>query len=162
MLDLIRPTYEFYPDYARKLVADVADEMMVAQPVPAHPMNHAAFTLGHLAWANDNGTTLLGLAPALDAKWKETCGMGAKPTSDRSAYPSKEALLDALAAAHVRLRDAVAAAPPDALAKPAPERIRHRFPTVATMLAGLMTGHYANHLGQLSAWRRAMGFPPVF
>jgi hypothetical protein len=25
-----------------------------------------------------------------------------------------------------------------------------------------MLGHYANHVGQMSAWRRAMGFKGVF
>jgi hypothetical protein len=51
--------------------------------------------------------------------------------------------------------------PPEALARPAPERMRSRFPTVANVLLGLMTSHFASHLGQLSAWRRAVGLPSV-
>ena len=33
--------------------------------------------------------------------------------------------------------------------------------TLRHLFAALMTGHYAGHLGQLSAWRRAMGWPGV-
>ena len=88
--------------------------------------------------------------------------MGAKPLDDRSAYPSKEVLLQKLAEAHHRLGDAVASAAPEKLAEPSPERIRNRFPTIGHMVLGLMTSHYANHLGQLSGWRRASGYPSIF
>jgi hypothetical protein len=162
MLDLLRPTYDFALTYANKLVADIPDDQLAAQPVPGRAMNHAAFLLGHLAWANDNGAALLGLPRAHDDAWKDLFGMGARPLPDRARYPDKATLLAALAAAHARLADAVANATPEALAQPAPERMRRMFPTVGHMLAGLMTAHYANHNGQLSAWRRAMGFPSAF
>jgi hypothetical protein len=161
VIELILPTYNFCLLYAEKLVADVPDEQMCAQPMPGRVMNHAAFTLGHLAWANDNALALLGGQPKL-ADWKERVGMGAKPADDRSLYPSKSALLDALKDAHARLSTALKDATPEALAQPAPERARGRFPTVGSMVIGLMTSHEGSHLGQLSAWRRAMGFPSVF
>ena len=161
LFDLIRPTYDFALTYANKLVHDIPDDQLATQPIPGRVMNHAAFLLGHLAWANDNGVRFLGLEPKL-ADWKDLCGMGAKPVADRTRYPSKEALLAALADAHARLADAVAKATPETLAAPAPEPMRHRFPTLAPFYTGLMTAHYANHNGQLSAWRRACGFPPVF
>jgi len=50
----------------------------------------------------------------------------------------------------------------EALAQPAPERMRSRFATVGQMIYGLMTAHEATHLGQFSAWRRAIGLPSVF
>ena len=71
-------------------------------------------------------------------------------------------MLKTLEDAHARLADAVTKAAPETLAQPAPERIRERFPTVGALLVGLMTSHHASHNGQLSAWRRAMGLPPVF
>lgn len=163
MFELILPTFHFALDYTRKLAAGVPDDRWAGQPAPGATMNHAAWTIGHLAWANDNMVRRLGRAPALDDAWRGLFGMGTAPLPDRSAYPSGAVLLGELEAAHARLAEAVAAAPPEVFAAPpAEERMRARFPTVGIMTAGLMTAHHASHNGQLSAWRRAMGFPPVF
>jgi len=165
IFELARPTYNMMLAYGQKLVADVPDEKMCAQPVPGQIMNHPAFLLGHLAWANDNrAAALSGQQPTFAAKpgCKELFGMGAKPSTDRSAYPSKAELLKAFEAAHARLGEAAAKATPEALAEPTPEPMRARFPTVGAMVLGLMTSHFATHLGQLSAWRRAMGYPSIF
>jgi hypothetical protein len=162
MFDLVIPVYNFTLTYAQKLVADLPDEQMCAQPVPGRVMNHPAFILGHLAWAEDGAASFLGGEPTLGADWKALFGMGETPQADRSRYPAKAALLKELEGAHARLVAAVSGATPDVLAKPAPERMRNRFPTVGHALLGLMTGHASSHLGQLSAWRRAMGFPSVF
>ena len=163
MTDLVSNVSRLNLWYSQKLVADVPDEQMCAQPVAGRVMNHPAFLLGHLAWAaGDVATGLLGLPPACPEGWKELFGMGAAPSADRSRYPSKAVLLQTLEDAHARLADAVAKATPETLDRPAPERMRSRFPTVGAMLVGLMTAHEASHNGQLSAWRRAMGLPPVF
>jgi hypothetical protein len=162
MLDLVLPTYNFTLMYAQKLVADVPDEQLCAQPLADRVLNHPAFVLGHLAWANNNGVIILGQPSGLPEGWKELFGFGAKPLSDRSRYPSKAELLKTLEEAHARLADALSKATPEMLAQPAPERMRNRYPTVGQMLLGLMTAHEASHLGQLSAWRRAMGYPSVF
>jgi hypothetical protein len=163
MLDVLAPAYEFYPAYIHKLVDGLPDERLCDQPVPGVTMNHAAFILGHLAWANDNGAAMLtGGPPEFPAGWVELFKMGATPVSDRGRYPSKSELLGALERAHARLRSAVGTATPEALDGPPPERMRARFPTKRQMVAGLMLGHYANHVGQMSAWRRAMGFKGVF
>jgi uncharacterized damage-inducible protein DinB len=162
MMDLVRPSYNFNLVYAQKLVTDVADDQMCAQPVPGRVLNHAAFLLGHLAWASENGLKFLGGESARAEEWKELFGTGAKPLADRSRYPAKAALLQALEEAHAHLAAAVGKATTEALAQPAPERLRGRFPTVGHALLGLMTSHEAMHLGQLSAWRRALGLPSVF
>ena len=162
MLDLVLPSYSFNLLYAQKLVADVPDEQMCAQPVPGRVMNHAAFVLGHLAFASENGVRFLGEQAARAEEWRDLFGMGATPQADRSRYPAKAALLQRLEEAHAHLVAAVGRATPEALAQPAPERMRGRFPTVGSLLLGLMTSHEASHLGQLSAWRRALGLPSVF
>jgi len=163
MMDLIMPAFKLNLWYSQKAVADVPDEQMCAQPVAGRVMNHPAFVLGHLAWAaGDVALDKLGLPPSCPAGWKELFTMGAQPSADRSRYPSKAELLKGLEDAHARLGEAVTKASPETLAKPAPERIRDRFPTVGALLAALMTSHHASHNGQLSAWRRAMGLPSVF
>ena len=152
MMDLILPTFRLNLWYSQKLVADVPEEQMCAQPVAGRVMNHPAFVLGHLAWAaGDVAADKLGLPPACPPGWKELFGTGAQPLPDRSRYPSKAVLLKALEDAHARLADAVANAPPEVLNQPAPEKMRDRFPTVGALLAGLMTADEASHNGQLSA-----------
>src|ERR1700676_1126074 len=106
MMDLILPAFRLNLWYSQKLVADVADEQMCAQPVAGRVMNHPAFLLGHLAWAaGDVAATKLGLPPAFPPEWKDLFVMGAAPLSDRSRYPSKAALLQALEEAHARVAD---------------------------------------------------------
>jgi hypothetical protein len=161
MLELAIPIYGFHLTYAGKLVADLNDDQMCAQPVAGRVMNHAAFTLGHLAWASDAAIRYLGSEPQL-SDWKDLVGMGSQPQADRSKYPLKDALLKALDGAHSRLVAALPKATAEIMAQPAPERMRGRFPTVGHLLLGLMTAHEATHLGQLSAWRRALGLPSVF
>jgi DinB superfamily len=171
MLDHALHIYGFTLGLAGKLVDDVADDQMCAQPVPGRVMNHGAFLLGHLAWTSDQGIALLRpISPAAaavseaawnDAGWKELFAMGAKPLTDRSRYPSKAELLSALADGHSRFASVVGQLTPEDLAMPTPERMRTRFPTIGVLLTGLMTSHEASHLGQLSAWRRALGWPSL-
>jgi hypothetical protein len=165
IFELARPVYNMMLGYGQKLVADIPDDQMCAQPVEGRVMNHPAFILGHLAWVHDNRAAALNGQPPAGAatpEWKELFGMGSKPATERSKYPSKAELVKAFEESHARLGEAAAKATPDALAQPSPEPMRARFPTVGAMVLGLMTSHFATHLGQLSAWRRAMGFPSVF
>jgi uncharacterized damage-inducible protein DinB len=163
MMDLILPAFKLNLWYSQKLVADLTEEQMCAQPISGVVMNHPAFLLGHLALVAGNfATGFVGAAPVCPEEWKELFNQGAKPLADRSRYPSKAELVKALEDAHARLADAVTKATPEMLSQPAPEKMRSRFPTVGGLLAGMMTSHEASHNGQLSAWRRAMGLPPVF
>jgi len=162
MFEYVLPTYNLNLMYAQKLVADIPDDRMCAQPVDGQLMNHPAFLLGHLAWAGDSAAALLGAVGGHAGDWRELFGMGSKPLADRSKYPPKAELIKALEESHARVAAAVTSASPEALTQPAPERMRARFATVGQMVAGLMTAHEATHLGQLSAWRRALGMPSVF
>jgi hypothetical protein len=162
MKDMVISVYALSLGYAQKLVADVPDEQMCAQPVPGRVINHAAFLLGHLIWAEDSVLALLGHKPVLGSEWRDSFSMCKTPGDDRSQYPSKESLVKTLEEVHGRLAAAFAEATSDVLAQPAPERLRGRFATVGTAAVGLMTFHRSLHLGQLSAWRRALGLPGVF
>jgi uncharacterized damage-inducible protein DinB len=39
--------------------------------------------------------------------------------------------------------------------------MRKYFPTVGDQMVFMMTAHEMDHLGQMAAWRRAMGLPPA-
>jgi len=161
MQDVVLSLHAMNLNYTQRLVADVPDDQMCAQPVPGRVMNHGAFLLGHLAWVCDSIASLISGTPPRLAEWKETHGMGTIPVVDRSCYRSKEELLSTFADAHARLADAYTKASPEVLARPAPERMRARFPSVAHVAVTMMTSHGALHNGQMSAWRRAMGWPRI-
>jgi hypothetical protein len=147
-------------DYAKRLVADLDDDRMSAQPAPG--MNHAAWVLGHLAWTCDFTGQVLGLPETLDATWTERFNNESRPAADRALYPPKGELVATLEAAHARLDEALRAAPSDVLTQPLPlEQYRSFFPTVGDALFYMLTSHEAVHLGQLSAWRRVLGLPSV-
>ena len=112
MKDMVISVYALSLGYAQKLVADVPDEQMCAQPVPGRVMNHAAFLLGHLIWAEDSAIGLLGHKPMLGSEWRDSFSMGKTPSDDRSQYPSKESLVKTLKEVHGRLAAAFAEAAP--------------------------------------------------
>ena len=148
--------YKFNLDNASELVADLSDEQMVQQPQGV--INHPAWTLGHLAFVADYLAITLGAESSLPDGWADHFPTGGTPSGDAADYPSKEAILGQLAAQHERATQLVAEADPTVFEQAFPdERIRGRFPTIGDFTAFLMTSHEASHLGQISAWRRAMG-----
>jgi hypothetical protein len=63
---------------------------------------------------------------------------------------------------HARVAQALSEADTAALAQPlANEKMRAHFPTVGDFAIFLMTSHEMDHLGQIAAWRRAMGLGPA-
>lgn len=152
-------------DYANRLAADLPPEKMAAQPsgVTGKPMNHAAWVLGHLAFVADFYATVLGGGqPTSPKHWSDLFGMNSAPQPDASKYPAKDDLLRALAAGHDRLIAVVRAKPADFWSQPvADEKRRARFANNTALAVHMLVNHDAIHLGQLSAWRRALGLPSV-
>ncbi len=140
---------------AERLVDDLTDEQMVAQP--SGVINHPAWTLGHLGATSDALAGMLGLPSTFPDAWREACRMGSIPSGEAADYPGKAELLEQLRAQHQRVAEAVAAVDDERLQQPTPPRLRERFPTIGDFAAALMTMHEGHHLGQLAAWRRALG-----
>jgi len=66
--------------------------------------------------------------------------------------------LSALKDQHTRNTEAIKNADAESMAAPHPnENTRKYFPTIGDMVTFLITGHEMEHLGQIAAWRRAMG-----
>jgi uncharacterized damage-inducible protein DinB len=146
--------------FLRDVVADLSDEDIVLQP-PGVP-NHAAWTLGHVIHSCEAMAGELGVEPWLPRDWESQFGYGSSPTSVVSQYPSKAALLGALAEASHRLRMALLGIDEAALAEPLPdEGLRDLLPTKGHALLQVVAAHMAYHAGQLAAWRRAIGRPAV-
>jgi len=156
MRDHVVYVYGFNLMYAETLVKDLSPEQMVEQPNGV--INHPAWSLGHLVVSANSLGSALGLESSLPDGWDKTFATGGEPSSDTSAYPSKDEILSALKEQHARNSEALTNADPESLAKPHPnENTRKYFPTVGDMVAFLMTAHEMDHLGQIAAWRRAMG-----
>ena len=156
MLNHVTYLYGFNLRYAEMLVNDVSDEQMTEQP--GGVINHPAWSLGHLTVSADRLGQLLGLDSDLPEGWSETFKTGGEPSGDGAAYPGKEEILGALKEQHDR--NTVAANDFDAsrFAEPHPdEGSRKYFPTIGDMVVFMMTSHEMDHLGQIAAWRRAMG-----
>jgi uncharacterized damage-inducible protein DinB len=147
--------------YIQGVVADLPDEEMVRQP-PGVP-NHAAWTLGHVIHSCQAIAGELGVAPWLPDDWEGRFGYGSTPSAAAdSGGSSKAALLASLADASDRVRAALLATEERMLNGPLPdERTREILPTVGAALLQVVAAHTAFHAGQLAAWRRAIGRPPV-
>ena len=160
MVDHIAYVYGFNLMNAETLVKDVSVEQMVEQPNGV--VNHPAWSLGHLVVAADGLGQALGLTSNLPDGWDKTFATGVEPSNQVSDFPSKEEILGALREHHERNTEAIKNIDPAALAAPHPnENVRSYFPTLGDMVVFLMTGHEMDHLGQIAAWRRAMGLGPA-
>ena len=144
--------------YAERLVADLNAADMVSQPVPGVVMNHPAWVMSHLAvYGPVLAGCLRGETPEDPLHHKY--GRGSRPQADAGAYLEKDALMATLAAGYDEAIDALPAAQfGDAVPI---ERIRSRFSVIGELPTQFLLKHFATHLGQVSAWRRAGGRPAV-
>lgn len=162
-MDPILDEYAFNLEYARRLVADVPDDWMARSAGPGHE-NHPAFTLGHLVIGSAIAAEILGLDRDVPSGWAELFerqGPGDRrlPSEVAGVYPPKHELLAALTRQHERVAAGVRKADAAVLETPFEWRLDEWMPTMGGVLAFLCTAHEAMHLGQLAAWRRAMGLP---
>jgi uncharacterized damage-inducible protein DinB len=147
--------------FARSLVKDIEDADMAVQPFEG--ANHPAWILGHIVVTTDGVLKLLEKEPTAPPEWQTLFGRGSTVSADRSIYPRKAELLAALEMAFDRAAAAASEANENQIAGPHHvEMLQRGLPTKGDLIALLLTTHVAQHLGQLSAWRRAMGRPAMF
>lgn len=148
--------------YARQLIEDIPQEQMNIKPGPGLD-NHPAFTIGHLVTSYANLMNQLTgeyiLAPGFKEIFlRQGPGDPALPHEDAGAYPSKEALLKEMDVQHERLVAHLRQLSEEKLNEKFEWRLGAYFPTYGNRIMFLCVNHYAMHLGQLAAWRRAMGY----
>ncbi len=155
-MDTMLKLFAFTHQYAKLLVNDIDDADFARQPHEG--MNPPAWILGHLVLAADFVPMLLGQEKATDDQWMATYGPGSTPTDDRSAYASKEVLLDLMQSTYARAIESARAATDQQLTAPNETPfLANQLPTVGDLMGHLLTTHGSAHLGQLSAWRRCVG-----
>ncbi|MBI2969029.1 MAG: DinB family protein [Bacteroidetes bacterium] len=160
-IETIIKQYDFNFKYARALVQDLSDNQMTTTPADGLE-NHPAFTLGHLIAGS------AGLAEDLRAKFempdnwadlflRKGPGDPRKPDLDKSKYPSKILLLKELENQHNKVKQLLTRVNQTDLNKNFKWRFSNYMPTLLDLIIFMCINHEAMHLGQLAAWRRAMG-----
>ena len=153
-------SFSYCLDYLREQVADVKETDMVAQPNGI--MNHPAWVIGHLTHACQMLGGVVGIPKWLPADWSSRFGIGSVPIADVSRYETKTAALSILRDAESRMVETVQRLDDSSLDQPFPDQVYLAvFPTIRHALTQVLVGHTANHVGQVSLWRRAMGLPPM-
>lgn len=162
VVDVVIHQYAFHLDYAHTLVADLDEKQMQTSAGPGHE-NHPAFTLGHLCIASAMICEDLGLERDLPAGWAELFERAGPADRQlpqaQSVFPSKQALLDELVRQHERVVAALRDADLTAFDGAMKWWLDRWMPSGLEAIVFLCTSHEAMHLGQLAAWRRAMGLP---
>lgn len=151
--------------YLGRLVGDLDDGVQsagwFAQPVAGRTINHPAWIVCHLTLYRRVILDLLRGTP-FDDPIDAPFGRGSKVSADPAAHPSPADMRGQAERLHVEVLAALDAVPAERFEAPNPlPRWRELHPRVGEQLVTLIVKHESFHLGQLSAWRRAMGLPSV-
>ncbi|QDT00287.1 DinB family protein [Adhaeretor mobilis] len=161
MNDTFRNLYAFNLGYCEQLMEDIPQEELLIVPNPG--VNHPGWQLGHLAVCTDYAMKSFGKEKRFSEEWHTMFGPGSQPASEGSSHPSKQELMKSLREGHAAVVEASHGFSPEQLTDPNPiEFLRVRLPTVADLVAHLMSTHEAAHIGHLSSWRRQTGRPSLF
>lgn len=142
-----------------RMTADVPEERFYEQ-LPGLP-NHPGWQVGHVTFVRASVARALGRPGPVDPERLAWAAPNSAPKGGAEGHPGKAELLAMYRAAQEHLAAVVGGLDEATLESPSPERMRERFPTVRNLLFGLLGPHDALHLGQLSTWRRAAGYPRV-
>ncbi|MDG1873162.1 MAG: DinB family protein [Mariniblastus sp.] len=150
-------------DYGAKLVSDLSEDQMVAQPAanPEAPSNHPAWVLSHLNVYHPVICSIIKGESFEDPK-NHQFGMLSKPEASRDIYAAKQDLVDSYVNGHEEIAKLLSHSDDSIFSLPTKlERWKNIMPTAGTALPYLMFNHENGHLGQISAWRRIQGLPSV-
>lgn len=169
MLDFILPSARQTRMYAEKLLTGISADTFARKPAPGGTlleMNHPAFTYGHLAIYPGLVLEMLNLTFE-DVRAPENfynlfkIGTPCHDDPEGTIYPRMGEIVSAFSRGYDTLLERASQASPEVLNDITPGERVARFPVKGNFLAHLMTSHVAQHMGQVSAWRRAMLMPPV-
>lgn len=149
--------------YAKLLLQDIPDSKFAHKPHPK--MNHAAFCYGHLSLYPNKVFTLIGQPELIVQKtgFPELFQAGVECVQQDGRYPSKDEIFGYYLERYNAVATILPDVPDDVFARenPLEGRMREIFPLVGIAANFLLNNHHMMHLGQVSAWRRAIGLGPV-
>ncbi|TWU57146.1 DinB family protein [Rubripirellula reticaptiva] len=129
--------------------------------------NHPAFVCGHLSlYASKVLHDLKQDASAFEpsAAYQNLFSKNATCADDPDGtiYPGKDELVERFLSGYRAVSAALMTAPDELFTAQLPDEVmRAKFPTVGAADCFYVGGHLLLHIGQLSAWRRAMGMAPA-
>jgi hypothetical protein len=162
-VDHIISQFDFNLRYTKELVKDITDDQMTVIPFKGLE-NHPSFTLGHLVTAKAMLNEDLGGEYEIPEGWTELFqrkgpGDPRYPEINTSQYPSKSALLDELELQHQKVISKLKKIDLSMLDEKVEWRFDKYFPSMMDIVMFFCINHYAMHISQLAAWRRAMKLP---
>lgn len=138
---------------------DLTREQMLFQPYPG--ASHILWLAGHNATTMDAlVNAMIGGRPVLPPAAGEMFGMGSRPHSDGSKYPSAEELVGMLNSTRDRAVEVLTAMPEARLAEELDPGtgLGRMFGSIGRLLL-LLPLHETYHAGQITSLRRAQGLP---
>jgi hypothetical protein len=148
--------------YAELLVKDIPAADFGHMPHPR--MNHPAFCIGHLSLYPNRLFGMIGRPDLVVEKagWEDLFKAGTACVEQDGRYPAKDELVNHYMERYNAIALALPEVADETLAAETPnERLRSFFPTIGVAANFMLNNHNMMHLGQISAWRRAMGLPSV-
>lgn len=152
--------------YAERLLQDVPPEQFARFANVGGTVihsNHPAFIYGHLSLYGSRIVEQLdrdATAVVPPANFSQLFSKDAQCVDDPdgSIYPPMSDIVSALLQSHAQAIIALEQADDDVFSEANPnEAMRAKFPTIGAMHAFYVGGHFMLHMGQMSAWRRAIG-----
>ena len=151
-------SFAYCLDFLREQLADIVPESMTAQPNEI--MNHPAWVVGHLTFSCQALGGEIGMPAWLPSSFAKRFGTGSVPVADATMYEPKDQAIAMLDDAEYQISSAVTQLNEVQLDEPLPdEKYRVILPTVRHAITQVLVAHPANHIGQLTIWRQAMGLP---
>ncbi|HRQ75476.1 MAG TPA: DinB family protein [Phycisphaerales bacterium] len=149
--------------YAEALVRDIPADQFAHMPHPQ--MNHPAFIMGHLSIYPDRLLKMVGRAELVReiSGYADLFSAAAKCLDQPGLYPPKDEIVGYYMERYRTIRDVVAQLPDEVFTRenPMEGRLKELFPTIGGAVNFMLNNHNMMHLGQISAWRRAVGLGPA-
>jgi hypothetical protein len=155
--------------YGERLLKDVTAEQFARLATPGGQTvqsNHAAFVYGHLSlYAPRILSELNCAAPTVPDSFQQCFSQNAECVDDPDGtiYPAMDEVTEHFFNGYRAALDAFKAADNEIFQQPNPlgGGMAEKFPTVGSMHHFYVGGHMMIHMGQLSAWRRMLGYNPA-
>ncbi len=149
--------------YADGLCKDIPAAKFGHMPHPK--MNHPAFNMGHLSLYPNRLMQMLGLDRHVKEKagWDLLFKAGVECVENDGRYPSKDEIVEFYMDRYKTVIELLPSVGDDVFTRenPAEGRFKEMLPSVGNVAIFMLTSHPMMHLGQISAWRRAMGMGSV-
>jgi hypothetical protein len=156
--------------YAGRLLGDVPDEKFATFARTSDGLiesNHPAFVCGHLSIyapriLADLGLNASSITPPDSYQALFSKDAICQDDIERKLYPHAVELRQVLIDGYTAVAEALEQADDEILVAENPnEAMRAKFATKGAMHAFYVGGHFMLHMGQVSAWRRAIGMGPA-